>query len=140
MPPLTVKEVRQRIEALPSMSALEPTDYCEENGLADSLAQEFVKKEKELKATQLRRVFDELKLIQREVEREADPQKAFDRTRLVKLMPILAYASGRGLIPRDFYELMKTCLGAGKLKTNEDFLCTAHFVTAILAYHKFRRE
>ena len=133
MPALTVQEVKERIAALDSMSALKREDFCEENGLADSLAQRFGKEE--LKAVQLRKVFQELKAIQREVERgiktEEDRQRSFDRTRVVGLMPILAYTSGRGLIPKDFYEILRDCLSAQKLKTNE-------FVEAILAYHKFR--
>jgi CRISPR-associated protein Csm2 len=135
MPAFTIGEVKQRIEKLGSMSELPEEDFCEEDGLADSLAQRF--KKDELKATQLRKVFRELKAIQRGIKRESlgDP---FDRRKVVGMMPTLAYASGRGLIPKDFYDIIKMCLSPQRLQTNEDFLRVDDFVTAILAYHKFR--
>ncbi len=131
----TVREVKQRIEALSSMSALDPKDFCEEEGLADSLAQRFGKEA--LKPTQLRKVFHPLKAMRRDVERELkseeDRKRPFQRTEVIKLMPTLAYASGRGLIPKDFYDIMRTCVSAQKIKTNDDFIRLAEFVEAILA-------
>lgn len=142
----TVREVRQRIEGLTTMGDLDPNDFCGEEGLADSLVQEFSKQKKDLKPTQLRKVFHELKAIQRDIRREIKAQEdeslPFDdrfRRRVVRLMPTMAYATGRGLIPRDFYELMKMCLSSEKLKTYKDFLRTADFTEAIMAYHKFRQ-
>lgn len=127
------KEIKERIQALSSMKDLDPSEFCEEGGLAASFAEQFRDK---LKPAQLRKVFHALKAIRREVERQ--PKEAeFSRTRIVTLMPTLAYASGRGVIPKEFYDLMKVCLGQEKLKTNEDFLRLDDFVTAILSYHKF---
>lgn len=137
MAALSVNEVLEQVKALPTMSRLDPARFAEEDGLADSLAQKFGKED--LKPTQLRKVFHELKAIQREIKSK-DLQDQFERTRVVKLMPTLAYACGRGLIPKEFYELMKTCLSPQKLVTNEDFLQVVEFVTAILAYHKYHQE
>lgn len=142
----TIREVKEKIDGLPTMSELDPIVFCEEDGIADSLIQEFNKQRKELKPTQLRKVFHELKAIQRDVLREIkgeeDKKQPFDerfRKRVMKLMPTMAYATGRGLIPKDFYEVMKMCLGPEKLKTYEDFLRLAEFIEAIMAYHKFRQ-
>lgn len=142
----TIREVKEKIDSLTTMSELDPIVFCQEDGIADSLIQEFNKQRKELKPTQLRKVFHELKAIQRDVLREIkgeeDKKQSFDkpfRKRVMKLMPTMAYATGRGLIPRDFYEVMKMCLEPEKLKTYEDFLRVSEFIEAIMAYHKFRQ-
>ena len=96
----TVPEVKHRISSLRQMSELPPAEFSEEGGLADSLASAF---KTDLKPTQLRRVFTEIKRVRRDVERQAtsavQTQTPFDRTRLLKLMPTLAYAVGRDLLP-----------------------------------------
>lgn len=142
----TIKEVKDKIAALSAMSELRLDDFCQEEGLADSLIQEFNKQRKELKPTQLRKVFHELKAIERDIHRkikgEEDEKLPFDdsfRRRVIKLMPTMAYATGRGLIPKDFYELMKMCLSPERLKTYGDFLRVANFTETIMAYHKFRQ-
>ena len=132
-----IKQVLERVNLLSTMSELDPSEFAEENGLADSLAQKF--KKDELKPTQLRKIFHALKQIERGIKIE-NPEDKLDRTQIMKLLPELAYASGRGLIPKDFYDLMKTCLSSQKLKTNSDFMRLMDFLTAILAYHKMRRS
>ncbi len=131
----TVEEVKQKVRGLRKMSDLSPTDFAEEGGLADSLASEFGEK---LKPTQLRKVFTEIKRVRRDVEHEMSPDAVFNQARLMMLMPTLAYAVGRDLLPRDFYEILKLCLGRERLKANADFLRTADFIEAVVAYHKFR--
>jgi CRISPR-associated protein Csm2 len=128
-----IQEILNEIKRLESMKDLDVSKFCEENGYADSLVQEFKKEKEELKATQLRKIFHALKVLQRETK-----FKEFDRTKIMKLLPELAYASGRGLIPKSFYELMKICLGREKLKDKDDFERVMDFITAILAYHKMR--
>jgi CRISPR-associated protein Csm2 len=136
-----IDQIKQKIDSLHTMRMLEPEEFCDENGLADSLVQAL--KKEGLKPTQLRKVFHELKRIQKDVETEirgdvSRLNENFDRKRLMKLLPLLAYAKGRKLIHDHFYQIMKTCLSAEKLKNNEDFLKVVEFVEAILAYHKFR--
>jgi CRISPR type III-A-associated protein Csm2 len=133
---MNTSEVTQRIQKLQRMSDLPPAEFSEEGGLADSLAIEFKDK---LKPTQLRKVFTEIKRVRRDVERQGAPapEAPFDRARLLKLMPTLAYAVGRDLLPRGFYDILKLSFGQERLKTTSDFLRSADFVEAILAYHKF---
>ena len=135
MAALEIEHVLDRMNQLSAMSDLDPSEFAEENGLADSLAQKFRKDD--LKPTQLRKIFNTLKQIERGVKIRK-LEDSLERTQLVRLIPELAYASGRGLIPKSFYELMKMCLSPQKLKTNEDFMRLMDFLTAILAYHKMR--
>lgn len=138
----TVEQVKSRIKSLSRMSDLELEDFCDTDGLADSLVQDRQFRER-LKPTQLRKVFHPLKEVYREVEREVNKDKEvavtpFDRNQIVRLMPSLAYASGRDLIPMDFYELVTMCLSKDRLQTKGDLLTSVKFLEAILAYHKFR--
>jgi len=125
------REVIEEIRRLPRMKDLAVERFAEEGGLADSLAREFGDK---LKPTQLRKVFHQLKSLKMKVKRE----RKFERSDLVKLLPTLAYATGRGLMPKDFYDLMKECIHRDRLQDSEDFLRFAEFLEALLAFHKYR--
>ncbi len=126
-----IKDIIEEIKKLKSIKELDPSKFYEENGFADSLAQKF--KKDELKATQLRKIFHALKELHREIK-----FKPFDRTKVMKLLPEIAYASGRGLIPKQFYDLLKICFSKEKMKDKEDFERIMDFLTSILAYHKMR--
>jgi CRISPR-associated protein Csm2 len=132
----TFQEIKVHISRLNNMSDFEPSDFCEEGGMADSLARQFRDK---LKPTQLRKVFHELKQIQQKVRNE-NQDGTFDRSKVLGLLPLMAFSCGRKLIPEEFYELMKICLHRDRLKTNKDFLQIVEFVSAILAYHKFHNK
>ncbi|MDZ7315997.1 MAG: type III-A CRISPR-associated protein Csm2 [candidate division KSB1 bacterium] len=112
------------------------SQFAEENGWADCIAEKFKDK---LKPTQLRKVFHSLKAVQRKVEKE-DPNHLFNRETVALLLPELAYAVGRELIPEKFYKLFKTCFDAQLLQTNADFLRFMDFLTAVLAFHKYRNQ
>ena len=143
MPGLTsgtvINALKTRPGALSSILHLE--DFAEPDGVADGLAQKWTRSGGEtLKATQLRRFFHAIKKVERslkgrETETQALPPEV--RQQLLPVMPELAYARGRKLIPQDFYDLMKTCLQSEKLQTVQDFNVFVAFLTAILAYHKY---
>ena len=139
-----VAEIKDHIKKLSSMSALAPEEYCEEGGMAHSLVQAKGFGKDDLKVTQLHKVFSELQKIHRNVKREVrapdGASKPFDRQQILPLLPVLAYASGRKLIPFDFYDLMRMSLSAEKLQTNEDFLRLYDFFRAIIAYHKYHHS
>ena len=137
MPALTIPQVKERIARLRTMSELEPKDFCEKDGMADSLAQNFGKDE--LKPNQLYKVFQELKRIEREVKRK-DQNENFDRNMVSSLLPVLAYNTARGYIPDDFYDIIQGCLNPEKLHTNGDFLRVVELIAAVLAYYKFRNK
>lgn len=125
-------EILAKLERLSRMADFNPADFAEEGGDADTLAREFGE---ELKSTQLRKVFGALKQVDIRVKSDP-PDKPLPRSEINRLIPELAYAYGRGLVPQRFYKLMKLCLSHTKTKTVEDFRRLMEFLTALLAYHK----
>lgn len=156
---MSIEAIKQEIKKVAPMTKLEPTHFSEEDGLADSLVQYLFTKAKQkkdkklkgddkkknydLKSTQLRKVFDPIKALQRTLQRDINRKpetgaEPFDRSKIARLMVNLAYARGRALLPDDFYDILKICLQPDKLQTNQDFIRVAEFVEAIMAYYKFR--
>lgn len=141
-----IERIINEIGKLSSMAALDRQKFADEGGYADEVVQAFGEDEKgrvnkdrikdALKPTQLRKVFHALKQVQLKVKRSGQ----FDRADLLRMNPELAYSTGRGLLPREFYTLLKTCLSPDRLKSAEDFLMAFDFLKAILAYHKYRSE
>jgi CRISPR-associated protein Csm2 len=128
-----IDEILGKLKSLGRMADLNPTDFAEEGGYADTLAQEFGR---DLKSSQLRKVFGALKQVDIQVKR--DPlDKPLARSEINRLIPELAYAFGRKLVPKGFYDLMKMCLSQTKMQTVGDFRRLMEFLTALLAYHKF---
>jgi CRISPR-associated protein Csm2 len=138
MPSLTaaniVAEIKGRNATLSQIIHLD--DFAERDMLADELAREF---RGELKPTQLRKVFDSIKDIARSLKgrKASEALTSEDRSQILPLLPTLAYARGRDLIPQKFYDLMSLALSSSKMKTVEDFQRLDQFLTAILAYQKF---
>jgi CRISPR-associated protein Csm2 len=129
---LTAQQVIAKVESLKRLAELDPRDFAEEGGYAHVLAREFGGS---LKPTQLRKVFHALKRI--DLGLKGRPAEAtLDRAEVNRLIPELAYALGRQLIPRDFYNLMKACLGHQRMQTVGDFRRTMELLTAVLAYQK----
>lgn len=125
----TVQQVLTEIKGIKAMSDLPAERYAEENGLADSFVQGL---KGDLKPTQLRKVFHQIKDMRHRFQREK-----FERAKIAMVMPTLAYAAGRKLIPSDFYDLMKLCFGQERCKTQKDFETASDFLEAIMAYHKY---
>lgn len=128
-----IDEILGKLKGLSRMADLNPTDFAEEGGYADTLAREFGR---DLKSSQLRKVFGALKQVDIQVKR--DPvDKPLGRSEINRLIPELAYAFGRDLVPKGFYDLMKMSLSQTKMQTVGDFRRLMEFLTALLAYHKF---
>jgi CRISPR-associated protein Csm2 len=140
MPTLTNKNIIEELEKDGSLSEIiKIEDFAEEGRLADQLAWEF---RNTLKPTQLRKVFHAIKEIEKKFkgrDKEAE-LTSDDRAEITPLLPELAYARGRELIPKKFYQLMKIGLSQDKLKKVKDFTLLVQFLTAILAYHKYREK
>jgi CRISPR type III-A-associated protein Csm2 len=136
MPNLTpnnvVAELERRSDTLSQV--LQVQDFADRGDLADRLAKSYGE---DLKATQLRRLFHTIKDIERRLSREDRELTDEELTRILPLQYQLAYARGRRLIPQHFYELLRACMGGGKLKTVADFRRLTSFLEAILAYHKY---
>jgi CRISPR-associated protein Csm2 len=127
-----VNQLEQRPESLSQI--LQVKDFAGTGDLADRLAQSYGDR---LKATQLRRLFHTIKDIERGLPREDRDLTDEELTEILPLLPELAYARGRDLIPQDFYELMRACMDTRKLKTVADFRRLTRFLEAILGYHKY---
>jgi CRISPR-associated protein Csm2 len=133
----TVAELKQRLQQAGTLTELLiPADFAGEEQVAAEIAREH---QKDLKPTQTRRIFHTIKQIERRNRRETDDESLSDddRLRLTLLAPELAYAVGRELIPREFYEALKLCLQSDKLKTVGDLRRLVQFISAVVAYQKF---
>ena len=130
-----IQPVIDRIRDLKHLRELDVKEFALEGGLADQVVQAIGTAS--LKPTQLRKVFHTLKTMQQKVK-QLNPDQAFNSAELLQLMPTLAYAVGRELIPKEFYQLLREVFSPERLPTNADFLRAFDFVEAILAYHKYR--
>jgi len=114
-----------------------------------------------LKSTQLRKVFDSLKNLKDDLERMKKDLENTDiltklRRDIYSVYPLLAYAQGRALIPREFYELMVFLLNRlenlmRKIEEKKEDCSVqeyyselekklkglVEFIHSFLAYHKF---
>jgi len=100
-------------------------------GIADMIALEV---KDSLRATQLRKIFNEIRALEKSLEKENG--KSDYKDIIFKLYPLLAYVKGRGLIPEEFYEFMKFLLE--KSENNREMAeKTVEIVKAIVGYHKF---
>jgi CRISPR-associated protein Csm2 len=131
----SIQPVIDRIRDLKHLRELDVKEFALEGGLADQVVQAIGTAS--LKPTQLHKVFHTLKTMQQKVK-QLNPDQAFNSAELLQLMPKLAYAVGRELIPKDFYQLLREVFSPERLPTNADFLRAFEFVEAILAYHKYR--
>lgn len=127
----SIEDVKKHLAGLPALSALKPEDYALEGKIADIIA----KGKGDMKFTQIRKFFGHIKKIETAEIKGKKDDETFDLTKLYLLMPELAYGYGRGVISKDFYEVMKTCL-TGKVKIVKDFRSFVDLLTAVIAYNK----
>lgn len=123
----------ERVQRAGRLSNLRIDELVLPGGDLDRMAQHF---RECLKSTQLRRVFHDLKRLQQQAKRKFDEEI---RTQIALTLPELAYACGREVIPRGFYDLMKALLHPPdrRFQGYEDVERLMQILTALLAYHKF---
>lgn len=127
-----------------TFSQLAPEDFAPIDGCAYAVATKVDrgKAKRRLKITQLRKLFAEIKRLEKQLKGSPDtnslPQEFYNELWL--LQPELAYARGRELIDQDFFELMRVSLSRDKLKTVADFRRFSQFLTAVVAYSKYLKE
>ena len=142
---LTIEKITENIKKAGKLSeVLKPETFAPPGGWAFIITKQIKeqagkkdpktrKKFPELKTSQLRKIFAEVKDICEKKKKNLSS----DNTELYLLYPKLAYAQGRDLMPSNFYELMVACLD--KLKNSndkKDFEMFEEFMTAIVAYNK----
>lgn len=129
MSAMKIENVINDIKRINRMSEIKPEDYAEVGGWAEVVVRDVGDK---LKPTQLRKIFHHLKHLQREFQKSA-----FNRAKVATMIPLLAYAKGRGHIPDEFHELLLLCFSPEKCNSVEDFRSAVSFMEAIMAFHKF---
>ncbi len=112
---------------------LVPEAYALPFGWADKAAKNLNKQTSALNTNQLRKFLSELKSIDLVANKDNYDQY---KHKIFLLMPQIAYAHGRKIVNRDFYNLMKECITPTKLKTYDDFKAFVNFYVAIVAYFK----
>ncbi len=138
----SVQDLRKELEELLSDKNLSELGYSfrekliGQGGYAEFLAQKI-----EIKRTQLRKYFNEIKRLKLEVkkikENDILPDKI--KIKLKRLVALLAYAASpkRRLISRDFYEIIVLLINKVSEGRREDFEIFEEFFEAIIAYHTY---
>jgi CRISPR-associated protein Csm2 len=137
MPAQDMNTVLQRLQSLQRLSDLPLKDFAPEGGMADIVASQL---HHDLKAAQLRKFYGLLKRVDLEL-RGQDEDSAFPKElqhRVLRILPLLAYAKGRNNIPENFYKFMKLVLDIDKIQTVRDYRTLIYLLEAVVAYHKFR--
>jgi len=116
------------IRGLGSLGELDVEGVIGPFGIAEAVACAIT-----FKATQLRKLFYQVKLINQELKGETSIDRV--KVSIAKLTPHLAYAKGRELIDESFYRLTKEMLL--KVKTPDDFRRFVDIFEAIVAYHRY---
>ena len=106
------------------------------NGFGYKIGKCFSKKksdkddEKYLNTNQLRKYFQQISSV-KDIEDYKEQLKE-----LYKVLPNIAYAVGRKVCPRKFYELMAVCISNKALLNEDDISAFVDFLTAVVAYSK----
>lgn len=137
------KELKDRKEFL--ATGFRPQDFIIPGGQAEKIANEL--KDEDIKPTQLRKVFSEIKLAEKESKRGGDISGHMSR-----IMMQLAYACGRKLISKKVYDLFKACImdesaprprirftDMRQEQQRNDFKGFVSFVEALVAYIKLKK-
>lgn len=112
-----------------------PERYALPGGWA-YLTAELLKKDA-MNTNQLRKIFTQLKNIEGKIDNARSEKLLPEQiNEILLVMPQIAYARGRDLIPYDFYNLMKECISQYKIKDKEDYKSFISFYTAVVAYSK----
>lgn len=83
-----------------------------------------------LNTNQLRKYFDQIKAV----ELIDDFNEA--KNNLFKILPHVAYAVGRDVCPRKFYDLLEACISNKSLQDEKDIETLVNFMSSIVAYSK----
>lgn len=110
-----------------------PEKYALEDGWAYKTAKSLLKNNS-MNSTQIRKFFTELKEIEKKLKLEKDLNKC--KNEILLLMPQVAYALGRKVVPKGFYNLMSECINLDKIKEPDDYFAFVRFFTAVVAYSK----
>ncbi|MCX7733150.1 MAG: type III-A CRISPR-associated protein Csm2 [bacterium] len=129
-------EVRRTIEKLQTLKDLQPELFAFEDGLASKIASAG-----RMKFNQIRKFFGHVKNLESKIKGKKGSEKIdpeFKRE-LDLLIPELVYGVARDVVDEKFYRVMEVCIRQ-KIKTFEDFERFVEFLTAIIAYYKYKEK
>ena len=110
---------------------LKPEIYSTKDGLAYKYA-DYLKKR--MNTAQIRNIFSTIKEFELE-NRGVKNKEDFKSEKKYILLTQVAYAVGRKVVPRDFYDFMEFCVE--RIQNSDDLKTFVNFFEAIIAYHKF---
>jgi len=138
-------EIIEEIEKLENLTDLEVKKFTKEGGYSDKLARKWIKS---LKTAQLRKFFDTIKDIEKDLKQK-DVSWDEVEEKFYLLEPQLVYAAGRKvmgkpILPDGFYRIMKVCMrkivrGDANIK-KKNYMRFVQFLESIVAYHKYHEE
>ncbi len=133
-----LKNIISKIEEANSLKEIfKPEEYALPRGWAETVSKVLIKgnKKEGMNNNQLRKIFTQLKGIETQLKQN---EEKFDKYKnnIFLIMPQVAYAFGRNVITKEFYNLMKACIKPNKIKAPKDYYCFVSFFTAIVAYFK----
>jgi CRISPR-associated protein Csm2 len=105
---------------------LKPEDYAKKNGIAYKYAKKLRNK---IKINQIRTIFDSIRDLERSSKYGVNDSKKY------LLLTQVAYAVGRDVVPKSFYEFINFCIE--RIDTKEDVKTFVRLFEAIIAYFKF---
>ncbi len=122
-----------------NISELKAEEYAKENGLAHQFAQEITGRfaKPEIKMAQLRKLFNSIKIIDNSIKGKNENDK-FINDNIYLIIPEVAYAVGRGVAPKGFYEVIKFFID--KVSTNKDYKIFVSFLEATIAYARYEEK
>ena len=130
-----IETIIQKIDNLQNLSQLDEKEIAKGGGYAEQVAKAV---KRDLKTTQLRKFFSEIKANERELK-----EKGWGgiKAEFYLMRPNLAYAKARNLVPDNFFKLMDVCMkqvdkGDDEQK-KENYKRFVQFLEAIVAYHKY---
>ncbi|NUU99997.1 hypothetical protein XO12_07800 [Marinitoga sp. 1154] len=110
---------------------LEPQKYATKEGIAYKYA-EFLKK-KNMKTVQIRNIFATLKEF--EQANRGRTEEDFDNSKKYVLLTQTAYAVGRKVVPKNFYDFIEYCVE--RINTPDDLNVFVKFFETVIAYFKY---
>lgn len=132
-----IEKILEKIGRLKNLEDLSVEEIAREDGIAECLVKNKNFRDN-LKPTQLRRFFDSLMANR---ERLAEQGWSAIESDFYMIRPNLAYAQGRKLVPREFFQLIQACLqkipSPDEEQAKKNYNRFIDLMQALVAYHKY---
>jgi len=123
-----LRQAKEQGRLIQFIKNISEADMYKPDGLVSELAREL---RNNVKPTQLRKFFFLLKQVKEKIRGKEDYTRE-----VLKIYPLLHYAVARGVINKDFAELLTFLLEAGE-EDREAMEKVIYFIESFVAYHKY---